>query len=354
MRRHFLPLRAVVAALMAVLLLAPVAGQTKASTSSKRATVPRTPDGHPDLQGIWYIATLTGLERPAAFKDKPALTEEKAKAFVARASAPAPNPETAPRQGTGPYNRIIAYNDFWLDRGSMLTRIDGEYRTGMVVDPSDGKVPPMTAEGRARLSAPRIGPGSADIGCYPGKPCADNPEDRPVSERCLMGLHPAGPPRLPGVYGNFNQIVQTNGDVTILNEMNHEARLIPINRQHLPSDMQSWMGDSVAQWEGDALVIDTKNIRSESRFRGASEDLHVIERLTRADTDTLVYRFTVDDPKTWTRPWTAEYAWVRSGQPVLEYACHEANYALGGIMRGERMREKEAAAGAQGKATQVK
>jgi hypothetical protein len=354
MRRHFPALRAVVAALTAVLSLAPVAGQTKASTSSKSATVPRTPDGHPDLQGVWYIATLTGLERPAAFKDKPALTEEEAKAFVARASAPAPNPEAAPRQGTGPYNRIIAYNDFWLDRGSMLTRINGEYRTGMVIDPPDGKTPPMTAEARARLSAPRVGPGSADIGCYPGRPCADNPEDRPVSERCLMGVHPAGPPRLPGVYGNFNQIVQTNGYVTILNEMNHDARIVPINRPHLPSDMKSWMGDSVAQWEGDTLVIDTKNIRSESRFRGASEDLHVVERLTRADADTLVYRFTVDDPKTWTRPWTAEYAWVKSDQPVFEYACHEANYALGGIMRGERMREKEAAAGAQGKATQVK
>jgi hypothetical protein len=212
----------------------------------------------------------------------------------------------------------------------------------------------MTAEARARFSAPRVGPGSADIGCYPGKPCADNPEDRPVSERCLMGVHPAGPPRLPGVYGNFNQIVQTNAYVTILNEMNHDARIVPVNRPHLPSDMKSWMGDSVAQWEGDTLVIDTKNIRSESRFRGASEDLHVVERLTRADADTIVYRFTVDDPKTWTRPWTAEYAWVRSDQPVFEYACHEANYALGGIMRGERMREKEATAGAQGKATQVK
>ncbi len=303
--------------------------------------MPRTSDGHPDLQGVWYIATLTGLERPAAFAGKPALTEAEAKAFLANASARGNQQAQTP--GTGPYNRIISYNDFWLDRGSTLTRINGEYRTGMVIDPPDGKVPPMTAEARARLSAPRVGPGSADIGCYPGKPCADNPEDRPVSERCLLGVHPAGPPRLPGVYGNFNQIVQTNGYVAILNEMNHDARIVRFNRPHLPADMRPWMGDSVARWEGDTLTIETTNIRSESRFRGASEALRVTERLTRADADTLVYRFTVDDPNTWTRPWTAEYAWVRSDQPVLEYACHEANYAMGGIMRGERMREKEAA-----------
>ena len=313
--------------------------------------MPRTPDGHPDLQGVWYIATLTGLERPPAFAAKPTLTEAEAKAFVENASKAS---QDAQKPGTGPYNRIISYNDFWLDRGSMLTRVNGEYRTGMVVDPPDGKVPPLTPEAKARLSRPRVGPGSADIGCYPGLPCADNPEDRPISERCLMGVHPAGPPRLPGVYGNFNQIVQTNGYVTILNEMNHDARIIPFGRPHLPAEMKSWMGDSVARWEGDTLVVDTTNIRNESRFRGASEALRVTERLTRADADTLVYRFTVDDPQTWTRPWTAEYAWVRSDQPVFEYACHEANYALGGIMRGERMREKEAAERAQAKPTQVK
>jgi len=236
----------------------------------------------------------------------------------------------------------------------MLTRINGEYRTSMVIDSPEGKLPPMTPEARARLTAPRVGPGAADIGCYPGRPCADNPEDRPIAERCLMGVHSAGPPRLPGVYGNFNQIVQTNQYVTILNEMNHDARIVPFNRPHLPSEMKSWMGDSVARWEGDTLVIETKNIRNESRFRGASEELRVIERLTRADADTLVYRFTVDDPKTWTRPWTAEYAWVKTDQAVLEYACHEANYALGGILRGERTREKEAAEGAPVKPAPVK
>jgi hypothetical protein len=365
MRRHFLTVRAVLPALTAVvsLTVVSVAGQTpatragasassKASTSSKRGTVPRTPDGHPDLQGVWYIATLTSLERPAMFAGKATLTETEAKTFVANASSG--GNQDAQKPGTGPYNRIISYNDFWLDRGSMLTRVNGEYRTAMVVDPLDGKVPPLTAEAKARFSSPRVGPGSADIGCYPGLPCADNPEDRPISERCLMGVHSAGPPRLPGVYGNFNQIVQANGYVTILNEMNHDARIIAFNRPHLPAEMKPWMGDSVAQWEGDTLVIDTTNIRNESRFRGASEALRVTERLTRADADTVVYRFTVDDPKTWTRPWTGEYAWVKSDQPVLEYACHEANYALGGILRGERMREKEAGERAQVKPTQVK
>jgi hypothetical protein len=358
MRRYFLALRAILPALTAVVSLTVVsaAGQTPATGAKgakppKAGTVPRTADGHPDLQGVWYIATLTGLERPAALAAKPTLTEAEAKAFVENASKAN---QDAQKPGSGPYNRIISYNDFWLDRGSMLTRVNGEYRTGMVVDPPDGKVPPLTPEAKARLSRPRVGPGSADIGCYPGLPCADNPEDRPISERCLLGVHPAGPPRLPGVYGNFNQIVQTNGYVTILNEMNHDARIIPFNRPHLPAEMKSWMGDSVARWEGDTLVVDTTNIRNESRFRGASEALRVTERLTRADADTLVYRFTVDDPQTWTRPWTAEYAWVRSDQPVFEYACHEANYALGGIMRGERMREKEAAERTQPRPTQVK
>ena len=241
----------------------------KASTSSKRGTVPRTPDGHPDLQGVWYIATLTGLERPAMFAGKAALTEAEAKAFAAKASSG--GNQDAQKPGTGPYNRIISYNDFWLDRGSMLTRINGEYRTAMIVDPPDGKMPPLTPEAKARFSRPRVGPGSADIGCYPGLPCADNPEDRPISERCLMGVHPAGPPRLPGVYGNFNQVVQTNDYVTILNEMNHDARIIPFNRPHVPTDMKQWMGDSVARWDGDTLVIETTNIRNESRFRGTSE-----------------------------------------------------------------------------------
>jgi hypothetical protein len=365
MRRAVLALWGGLSTVTAAVLLTvvSVAGQTpatpagasassKASTSSKRGIVPRTPDGRPDLQGVWYIATLTPMERPATFAGKAALTEAEANAFVANATSR--GNQDAQQPGTGPYNRIISYNDFWLDRGSMLTRVNGEYRTGMVVDPPDGKLPPMTEEAKARFSRPRVGPGSADTGCYPGLPCADNPEDRPISERCLMGVHSAGPPRLPGVYGNFNQIVQTNGYVTILNEMNHDARIIPVNRAHLPPEMKPWMGDSVARWDGETLVIETTNIRNESRFRGTSEELRVIERLTRADVDTLVYRFTVDDPKTWTRPWTAEYAWVKSDQPVLEYACHEANYALGGILRGERMREKEAAERAQVKPTQAK
>ena len=174
MRRHFLTLRAVLSALTAVVSLTAVsvAGQTpatpaKASTPAKSGTVPRTADGHPDLQGVWYIATLTGLERPAAFAGKPALTEDEAKAFVEK---PLRRTRTRRDMGRALTTGSFVYNDFWLDRGSMLTRINGEYRTGMVVDPPDGKLPPMTAEAKARFAGPACGPGSADIGCYPGSP----------------------------------------------------------------------------------------------------------------------------------------------------------------------------------------
>jgi hypothetical protein len=329
---------------------------SKASTSAT-GTVPRPPDRHPNLQGTWNRATLTPMERPAAFAGRVTVSEAEAKDFARKNISD--NGMDGAVAGTGPYNRVISYNDFWIDRGTMLTRINGEYRTSLIVDPPDGKMPPLTAAAKERLATQGHGPGSADVGCAPGMSCADNPEDRPLSERCLLGVGtPAGPPSLSGAYNNITQIVHTEDFVMLLTEMNHDARIIPFNRPHLPSDIKQWMGDSVARWEGDTLVIETTNMRDDVRLlaqgglsflRRASEALRVTERLRRVGADTLVYRFTIEDANTWTRPWTGETAWVKTDEPLLEYACHEGNYALGDIMRGARTLEKEAAARAKTK-----
>jgi hypothetical protein len=173
----------------------------------------------------------------------------------------------------------------------------------------------------------------------------DNPEQRPLGERCLLGFgSTSGPPALPDYfYNNLHQIVQTRDSVMILTEMVHDARIVRMNAEHLPKTIRRWMGDSVGHWEGDTLVVDTTNFNDQTRFRGSTENLHVVERFSRIDAKTLLYRFTVEDPATWDRPWSGEYAWPATNEPIYEYACHEANYALEDILRGARTREAEAA-----------
>jgi hypothetical protein len=174
----------------------------------------------------------------------------------------------------------------------------------------------------------------------------DDPELRPLGERCLLGFgSTSGPPMLPVMYNNMKRIVQTGDHVTILVEMNHDARVVRIGGEHPPASIRKWMGDSIGRWEGDTLVVDTTNFREQSGFSLASEDLHVVERFTRIDAGTLLYQFTVDDPGTWAKPWSGEYIWPASSERVYEYACHEGNYALGNIMRGARILEDEARAG---------
>ena len=174
----------------------------------------------------------------------------------------------------------------------------------------------------------------------------DDPERRPLGEHCLLGFaSTSGPPALPDYfYNNLHQIVQTRDSVMILTEMVHDARIVRMNAQHLPRTIRRWMGDSVGHWEGDTLVVDTTNFNDKTRFRGATEDLHVIERFSRVDAKTLLYRFTIEDPATWAKPWTGEYTWPATNEPVYEYACHEANYALGDVLRGARQREADEAA----------
>ena len=322
------------------------------------ADIPRTPSGKPDLSGTYDIATLTPLERPEEYGDKLTLTDEEAAAVVQRelerrAERNAPsNPERgAPPQGgdgsPGSAGNVGGYNSFWLDRGSGGFKLDGTWRTSIITAPKNGRKPAMTAAAKqkaaakAELSRPNTGVAwwleeGLEQGPY------DDPEIRPLAERCLLGFgSTAGPPMLPVAYNNVKRIVQTDDHVMILVEMVHDVRIIRMNAEHAPEDVRSWLGDSIGHWEGDTLVVETTNFNDSPSLPGASRDLRVTEWFTRVDPQTLRYRFRVEDPNVWTAPWSGEYAWPATGNRVYEYACHEANYSFGGILRGARILEKE-------------
>jgi hypothetical protein len=344
----------------------PAAGQIAGTTA--RSDLPRTPDGHPDLQGTYDLATMTPLERWPG--DPPFLTKEHAAALEKaeserrnKANAPSlpdrpPPPvggdtstpksffEVLEKAGGG---AVGGYNNFWLNQGSAYTEVGGQIRTSLIVDPPDGHLPHYTEAARKRIGAARANAASTaaerqdGVAQPPG--AYDNPEQRPLSERCLLGFgSTSGPPALPDYfYNDLHQIVQTPDNIMILTEMVHDARIVRMNAQHLPKTIRRWMGDSVGHWEGDTLVIDTTNFNDKTRFRGSTENLHVVEHLTRIDEKTLLYRFTLEDPDTWDRPWTGEYTWPATSKPIYEYACHEANYALGSVLRGARRHEAEQA-----------
>jgi hypothetical protein len=343
------------------------------TSTSAKSDLPRTPDRHPDLQGTYDLATMTPLERWPG--DPPFLTKERAEALQ-RAEAerraksaggdePLPPDRPPPPVGGGVTTEpksffevleragggaVGGYNRFWFNQGSAYTEVGGQIRTSIVVDPPDGQVPLCNEAARKPIALARATPTStaddrqdgtaAPPGAY------DNPEQRPLSERCLLGfLSTSGPPALPDYfYNDLHQIVQSPDSIMILTEMVHDARIVRMNAQHLPKTIRRWMGDSVGHWEGDTLVIDTTNFNDKTRFRGSTEDLHVVERFTRVDANTLLYRFTIEDPDTWDRPWSGEYTWPATDKPIYEYACHEGNYALGSVLRGARRQEAEEAA----------
>jgi len=313
-----------------LLMLLPVVAQTpvvnSAASVKKTWTLPRTPDDHPDLQGIWTNATITTMERPADLKDKPTLPEKDAVAYETRVDTAF----NADRHGATPeQDRDQAYNRLFLDRGDKLARVDGVARTSLIVDPPDGHLPALTDEARKRN-------GSRLRNSY------DSVKDRPLGERCLLGFgSTSGPPMLPVLYNNNYQIVQTPGAIMILVEMVHDVRIVRMDAQHLPPTIRKWMGDSIGHWEGDTLVVDTANFTEKTRFRGSSGNLHIVERFKRTDGDTILYRATVDDPTTFTTPWTLEYPFLATPGPIFEYACHEGNYAMPDILGGARQMEKE-------------
>ncbi len=326
----------------ATLAPVPVTGQTAA----KPWTVPRLLDGQPDLQGVWTNATITPLERPNGFTSA-VLTEAEAarleKQVAARSErlAQPSNPDrAAPPVGgdgsTGAAGNVGGYNNFWIDAGDRVAVVNGERRSSLITDPPDGKVPPATDEAKARFAE--------RAAALRGKGAYDHPEMRPLAERCLLSFGPTTPMIPNYFYNNNYQIVQTPDHVMILMEMVHDARIVRMNASHLPSHIRPWMGDSIGKWEGDTLVIDTTNFPLQQPFRGSAENLHVIERLRRVGPTSILYKFTVDDPTTFTRSWGGEIPFRASDEQIYEYACHEGNYALGNILRGERQREREAAA----------
>jgi len=315
---------------IAPLLTRPLAAQSRPS-DQKTWRAARMPDGHPDLQGVWTNSTLTPLERPAQLADKSALSEAEAAAYEKRVLDQTNRDR---RDGGADADVGRAYNELFFEHGKGLAHIGGTIRTSMIIDPPDGHVPPLTPEAQKRNQAI-----NAENRAHP----ADGPENRSLTERCLF-WNTTGPPMLPGPYNNAYQIYQSPGYIVILSEMIHEPRIIPMDgRPHLASNIRKWAGDSIGHWEGETLVVDTTNFTDKTRFRGSGENLHVIERFTRTAPDTIVYRFTIDDPTTFTKSWTGELPFTASTTPIYEYACHEGNYALVDILSGARAEEKKAA-----------
>jgi hypothetical protein len=311
-----------VIALAAVILAGTVAAQSQAP---KNYTPPRSPDGQPDLQGVWTNITITPLERPANLAGKEFFTPAEARQYekdtVERNNADR-------RDGGAQADLNRAYNDAWYDRG---TRVVETLRTSLIIDPSDGRIPRKEQQGAA--------PAPAGFGRPP-----EGPEDRSLPERCIL-WPTAGPPMMPSFYNNNYQIVQAPGYVTILVEMIHDARIIPIDaRPHVPANVRQWLGDSRGHWEGNTLVVETTNFNDKTRFQRASQNMRLIERFTRTAPDTIMYEFTVDDPSAFTKPWTGQIPMKRTEGPIIEYACNEGNYAMEGMLAGARADEKKAAA----------
>jgi hypothetical protein len=302
---------------------------TAAPPRAAKASPGRVSGGHPDLQGVWGFATVTPLQRQKEFADRKELTPEE-RARLEEQALRDQFVDQAPRPGdTGAYNR------FWIDAGTKVVKTG---QTSLIVDPPDGRMPPLTPAGKEREAALEA-----------RTKIAAGPEDLTTWDRCLVGFN-AGPPMIGGGYNAYVQIVQTGEYVGLLNEMVHDTRIIPLDgRAH--GKLRQWRGDSRGRWDGDTLVVDTTNFRREGTGTlslgrlgfSVDENLHLIERFRRLDADTLLYEYTVDDPTVWTRPWTVSMTMEKSDQPIYEYACHEGNYAMSHMLSGARAKESRAA-----------
>jgi hypothetical protein len=327
------------------LALAVLPAPAQTSSGPAGAKVSRGADGRPDLEGVWDFRSLTPLERPKELGNKEWLTADEAAAIEQKAAAAATDQDRK-RQTPGDVAR--AYNSFWMDAVSR----NSSRRTSIIVDPPDGRLPP-TVPGAFRQAGSygaHFTEGERPVryrggGLYPA-----GPEDRGLAERCLVGFN-AGPPLLPGGYNQNIQIFQTASHVAILHEMVHDARIVPLDgRPRLSDGIRQWMGDARGRWEGDTLVIESTNFTdkilsfndSSQSGMGTGNTLHLTERFRRLDADTLEYSFTVNDPATFTRPFTGILPLRKSSEPIFEYACHEANYAMTNMLSGARQEEADA------------
>ena len=319
-----------IALVLCTTLLAGTAGaqtRTKAEPPAKAWKAPRTAHGHPDLQGVWTNATLSPFERSANLDGKEFFTPAEAIEFEKYASQLDNRDKRSANADTDVGG---GYNEAWFDRGHVVKTL----RTSLVIDPEDGHIPPLTPAGKAR---------AAEFAENRRLHALDGPEGRSLQERCIL-WPVAGPPMEPRGYNSMYQIVQSPNQVALLVEMIHDVRIIPTdNSPHLPPGVKQWMGDSRGHWEGDTLVVDTTNFTDQTRYRGTGEKLHLTERFTLTDPETMVYEFTIDDPGNYTRPWTVQLQFLRSNGPILEYACHEGNYAMTGILTGARRAEGKSA-----------
>ena len=330
-------------AFLVMLLVGLAVCTLRAQTTYKPA---RTADGRPDLQGIWYFSSLTPLERPKNMADRAFMTPDEASA-IAQRTAQRNADQNAPtvRKGTLPVGGAVgAYNGFWMDQDG---RVAHDLRTSIIIDPPDGRLPPLQPGVRRQVgSLERDIAGNHPVRLRGAGIGSDNAEDRGLAERCLIGFN-SGPPMLPAGYNQNIQIVQTRDHVVILNEMVHDARIVPLDgRPHLPTHLRQWLGDSRGRWEGDTLVIETTNFTDKlASFNptifeavGTGATLRLTERFRRVADDILSYEFTVNDPSTYTRPFTGTLS-MRRGKELYEYACHEGNHGLANILRGARVQE---------------
>ena len=306
---------------LVVLAAGPAAGQH----------APRTPWGAPDLQGIWDFRTATPLERPEDREGQAFLTAEEAASIEQeRIDRNSRLWEAAPRR-TEAGSNVGGYNNFWLDFGTSVVE---DRRTSLIVDPPDGRVPDLSEEGQRRADERRE---------YREAHPADSYLDRNAFDRCILGFN-TGPPMAPGFYNQNMQLFQTPDHVVVLNEMVHDARIIPLDGRPRP-DIESWTGESRGHWEGDTLVVETTHFSDRHSYRGSTKDRHLVERFTRRDADTLLYEFTISDPATWTTPWTARIPMRWNELLLFEYACHEGNYAMPNILGGARQEERKPESG---------
>ena len=338
--RHAAAMCALLVLAAAVLVPATALAQPAAAGDD---AAPRTPWGAPDLNGVWDFRTLTPFERPESLADQAVFTPEEAAQFEAERLA-----AFEVRDDQEPADVVGNYNQFWFDPGN---KISETRQTSLVTDPPDGRVPALSADATARQDALRqVRDGVNRHSPTPGGWVEDLGPGM-FAVRCLLGFN-TGPPMTPGGYNQNLQVFQTQDHVVLLNEMVHSSRVIPLDgRPHLEDGVRQWMGDSRGRWEGDTLVVETRNFLRETSFRGGvtTGDLNLVERFTRVSEGTLMYQVTVDDPNAWDRPWSYQIPMVKNDQPLFEYACHEGNYGLYNILAGAVVEQAGAEASESGR-----